>query len=143
MQKLFLVLTVIMFATLVACGTGAGVVTSSEAPPYGESVVAVSGYSCAASNGIATATVSMTTTESISPEAYIEISTTLESQINLTSQEGNCTSSAESVTPMCIYTFTWTKATAPLQTLYFQLNGGPGPYFLTTMNVGGTICPEI
>lgn len=142
MQKIFLSIPLIIMIMLTACGAVGNTESSDNTDPYGESVVAVSGYSCVATDGVAVATVSMTTTESVNPVAYIEIASTtvLESQITLTAQEGNCTSSTTSYTPICVYTFTWQQATAPLQTLYFQLNGSPGPYFLTTMNVGGPIC---
>ncbi len=142
MQKLLIFITAFLFFILTACGTG-GSSVDSDTLPYGESVVAVSGYSCISVDGVATATVSMTTAESINPEAYIEISTTVESQISIVNQEGNCTTDNESFTPMCVYTFKWEQTTAPLQTLYFQLNGNPGPYFLTTMNVGGPICQGV
>ena len=140
MQKLFIILSAALLATLVACGGAGGTPAGTSAPPYGESVEVALTYNCESSGMTATATGTFFTVESLTAAAYFEMTTIAESQIMVT-QSGNCNSSNTSIMPMCVYTYTWNLATAPLQTFQFQLNGAPGPLSINeNQNVGGPNC---
>ena len=97
-------------------------------------------YSCESSGMTATATGTFFAVESLTAAAYIDMITIAESQIMVT-ESGNCNSSNTSVTPICVYTYTWNLAAAQEQTFQFQLNGAPGPFAINEVqNVGGPNC---
>ena len=143
MQKVLLSLSAIMLFSLVACGTSPSPPSNVYVSPYGESVVARKYYTCQSSDGInAVATVIISAIPVTAPAAYIQITpgTAIEPQLTLQSSTGNCTSDNVSTTPVCTYIFNWPLASAPQQTLPFQLNGVAGESALTNMTVGGPIC---